>query len=169
MLCVPIIFDWYKSYHQTLCWHDAIRMWYKKVSLALICQTRVTFKEIFLKNLGPLLCKPSPKYVFDVIEIRDLIYSKYYFVTTRSSNFSTISLCLKLLYEDNGKLCGNLRQARHRSGSGDSFYSLPLFLFSFSLYNHNLSNSWLAWGSGHKPAMYQGCYMKFKYNSNTKW
>ena len=55
--------------------------------------------------------------------------------------------------EVNGKLCGNLGQAHHRSGSGDSFYSLPLFLFSFSLYNHNLSNSWLAWGSGHKPAI----------------
>ena len=55
--------------------------------------------------------------------------------------------------EVNGKLCGNLRQAHHRSGSGDSFYSLPLFLFSFSLYNHNLSNSWLAWGRGHKPAI----------------
>ena len=81
-------------------------------------------------------------------------YEKYYFVTTRSSNFSTISLCLKVLYEDNGKLCGNLRQAHHRSGSGDSFYSLPLFLFSLlSLYNHNLSNSWLAWGRGHKPAI----------------
>ena len=32
--------------------------------------------------------------------------------------------------------------------------SPSLFLFSLlSLYNHNLSNSWLAWGRGHKPAI----------------
>ena len=78
-------------------------------------------------------------------------YGKYYFV--QIVRFFNNLFVFKSSVEVNGKLCGNLRQAHHRSGSGDSFYSLPLFLFSFSLYNHNLSNSWLAWGSGHKPAI----------------
>ena len=78
---------------------------------------------------------------------------KILFCNNQIVRFFNNLFVFKSSVEVNGKLCGNLRQAHHRSGSGDSFYSLPLFLFSFSLYNHNLSNSWLACGSGHKPAI----------------
>ena len=55
---------------------------------------------------------------------------KILFCNNQIVRFFNNLFMFKSSVEVNGKLYGNLRQAHHRSGSGDSFYSLPLFLFS---------------------------------------